>query len=188
MKASDADRLLIEFAQLINAEKILVIGSQAIHATHPDPPIDVVTDSREIDAIPLPYEQFEKWFFYAHERLGSDSEFDLENQLYVDMVNVKVPKLPPDWEARCTHRTLNREDGTRVDVLYPDIYDLLLTKLLANRPQDEAFLRGVKQLQKLDGSLLATRLEAVELVEGTEHLRNWARKCIGRVFRKHHNA
>ena len=146
MTAAEADRLIVEFARLVGAQRVLVVGSQALHAYYVDPSIDTVVESREIDVIPLPYEAFDKWYFYAHEQLGADSEFDERH------------------------------------AVYPDIHDLLVSKLLANRPQDEAFLRGVRSLITIDRKTLEERLGSVELPKEKERLRTWATSAIARIF------
>ncbi len=137
----------------------MIIGSQAIHAFYPDPPIDVVVGSREVDIVPLPYADFEEWFFYVHEHFGADSEFDLENGVYIDMIREDVPKLPPDWETRCIERSLPlKEEGETVAVVYPEIHDLLVAKLFGTRPQDEAFLQGVSQIIAVNADTLRVRI------------------------------
>jgi hypothetical protein len=93
-----------------------------------------------------------------------------------------VPKLPSDWESRATIRELERGDGHTVEVLYLDVYDLLTTKLFANRPQDEAFLRGVAELQQLDANLLAMRIASVPLKQDQEFRRGQALNTVRRVF------
>jgi hypothetical protein len=69
-----------------------------------------------------------------------------------------------------------------VTAVYPDIHDLLVSKLLANRPQDEAFLRGVRSLITIDRKTLEERLGSVELPKEKERLRTWATSAIVRIF------
>ncbi len=182
MKSQDADRLIVAFAALLNAQRVLIVGSQALHGTHPDPPIAVVEASREVDIVPLPFEEYERWFYYAHERLGADSEFDVEHGIYVDMVRDRVPKLPPGWESRSIERALQIDDSRSVTAVYPELHDLLVSKLLANRAQDEAFLRGVTKLGRIDPFVLRERLLSVPLPEEKEPLRGWAFAAVGRCF------
>ena len=161
----------------------MIVGSQAIHALYPDPPIDVVVGSREIDVVPLPYPDFEEWFFYVHEHFGADSEFDVENGVYIDMVREDVPTLPPDWETRSLERSLRlKQGGKTVTVVYPEIHDLLVAKLFANRPQDEAFLLGVSQIIAVDVETLRARLESVIVPPALEPKREWARACADRIL------
>lgn len=182
MTAAEADRLIVEFARLVGAQRVLVVGSQALHAYYVDPSIDTVVESREIDVIPLPYEAFDKWYFYAHEQLGADSEFDERHGVYVDMLRERTAKLPRGWENRVLERRLELESGSPVTAVYPDIHDLLVSKLLANRPQDEAFLRGVRSLITIDRKTLEERLGSVELPKEKERLRTWATSAIARIF------
>jgi hypothetical protein len=182
MKASEADALILAFAQEINAQRILVIGSQAIHAHHANPPIDAVVESREVDLVPQPYADYSKWFYYAHERLGNDSEFDLKHGRYVDMVKDTVPKLPSGWEERAIERTLHLPDGRVVTAIYPELHDLIVTKLLAGRAQDEAFLRGVLKIADVSERTLRERMASVNLPLERESMRAWADDCLRRVF------
>ena len=167
----------------MSARRVLVIGSQAIHAFHRDPPIAVVFGSREVDVTPLPYADFDRWYFYVHEHFGADSEFDIEHGVYIDMVKEGIPKFPSGWETRAIERSLDmNEPGQSVTVVYPEIYDLLITKLLVNRDQDEVFLKGVAQITTLDADTLRARLDSVVLTREKEHRRVWARECVRRVF------
>lgn len=181
MTAAEADRLIIEFAELVGANRILIIGSQAIHAFYRDPPIDLVAGSREVDVIPLPYAAFDKWFYYAHERLGADSEFDIENGVYVDMVRDTTPKLPSGWEQRAVERTLRAKQGRSVVAVYPDVHDLLATKLLLGRPQDVGFVKGVLRLLEIDRATVAARIGEIMLPTEREPARAEALRLLPRL-------
>jgi hypothetical protein len=184
MTAAQTDDLILEFARLLDVRRMLIVGSQAIHGVLPDPPLEVVAPSREVDVVPLPYERYEKWYYYAHEHLGADSDFDAEHDVYVDMIKPHVPKLPPDWESRATERTLTFPDsGEAVVVVYPELHDLIVTKLFANGPQDEGFLRGVRALTDIDLSTLRERVASVDLSPEKEHLRKGAYAILDRIER-----
>lgn len=178
MTSAEADRLIIEFAELVGAKRILIIGSQAIHAFYEDPPIDLVAGSREVDVIPLPYVDFDKWFYYAHERLGADSEFDVENGVYVDMVRDTTPKLPSGWERRTVERTLRAGQNRTVQAVYPDLHDLLATKLLLGRPQDVEFVKGVLRLLEIDRATIAARIGKIILPVEREPSRELALRLL----------
>jgi len=167
----------------VHADRVLIVGSQALHGSYPDPPIHVVVSSREIDVVPLPYELFDKWFYYAHERLGADSEFDIEHGLYVDMVRASTPKLPKGWEQRTHERVLRAADGRSVVAVYPEVHDLLASKLLAARPQDVEFLKGVRKLLSVDRKTIECRIREVALSKKHERLRTSALKSLGSAFR-----
>ena len=178
MTSAEADVLIIAFARLLNASRILVVGSQAFHARFQNSRIDVVEASREIDLIPLPFAAFEKWYYYAHEKLGVDSEFDEQHGLYVDMLRPHVPKLPAGWEDRVYERTLQSPDGRSIVVVYPEIHDLIASKLLANRPRDVEFLRGIRRIERIDLQLLEARVLAVPLDAAKAESRAWALNAL----------
>lgn len=186
MTSAQTDELILAFARLIGARRILVIGSQAVHYFIPNPPIEVVAGSREVDLMPLPYSSFEKWYYYAHEHLGADSEFDSEHGVYVDMVKGDVPRLPMGWESRAHERFLPlSETGDTVTAVFPDLHDLVVTKLFANRAQDIRFLQGIRMLLEVDAATVRERIASVPLPNEMEALRDAAYVAADEVGWRH---
>ena len=182
MTSADADRLIVAFAELVGAQRVLVVGSQAVHAFYPDPPVMIVVASREIHVVPLPFEDFERWYYYAHERMGADSQFDEENGIYVDMLREHAAKLPVGWELRVREKELRSEHKGVITVVYPDLYDVAAAKLIANRPQGEAFLRGLRRLGEIDRDVLEAHIALVELPSSKKQRKKDALDTVARVF------
>jgi len=131
--------------------------------------------------MPLPYAAFDNWFYYAHERLGADSEFDAEHNVYVEMVRNTMLRLPKGWEERAVERVLRAGTNAAVTVVYPELHDLLASKLIAGRAQDLAFLQGVRHLLQVDNTTLRMRLKQIKLTQKQETLRSRANKSITNI-------
>ncbi len=135
--------------------------------------------------MPLPYEPFEKWFYYAHERLGADSEFDAENGVYIDMMRASMLRLPRGWEKRALERILLAETPEAIVVVYPELHDLLASKLFAGRAQDLEFLQGARQLLSVDRKTLKRRINQIDLSREQERQRAHALRSLDSAFEAH---
>jgi hypothetical protein len=160
---------LRDLARVLPSERtFFVIGSQAIHATFPDPPGDILTISPEVDVyigeLYTPQRE-EQIYFYLLEHMGSASDYDNEHQFYVDPVRrgVVVPILPNGWRDRAVRRSIdvppnNEDSGFSVDACFIEIHDLIASKLSANRPKDRDFVREAFARGMFDRQIAIERL------------------------------
>jgi hypothetical protein len=140
-----------------------VIGSQAIHGSFRDPDLDVVLRSDDLDIYPrdgytpMVYEEL-----MLH--LGQDSDYHVETGQYLEAVETTLARFPAGWEDRATRTYIG--DATignakrEVHVVWPEIHDLVVSKLAIRRRKDLEFLQGVIDLGLMDGETLRQRYEA----------------------------
>jgi hypothetical protein len=164
-----------------------VIGSQAIHGSFRDPDLDVVLRSDDLDIYPrdgytpMVYEEL-----MLH--LGQDSDYHVETGQYLEAVETTLARFPAGWEDRATRTHVGkatiRNIKKDVHVVWPEIHDLVVSKLAIRRLKDLEFLKGVIDLGLIDRETLRQRYEAApritndRLSEGFKAVpRQMARDC-----------
>lgn len=149
-------------AKLFDAEEVVIIGSQAILLAKPD--IDKsLRMSVEIDAYPSNLHEWQKEnpgdeaSEYINALLGEGSDFHKSFGFYVDGVDDRTAKLPPDWRERAI-RIKVESDDREITVVAPDPNDLVASKLVRGDEKDIKFARlclqrGVVRYEKVAKSL-----------------------------------
>lgn len=169
MTADEVFQALRDVARLLpSQQRFFVIGSQSIHASFPNPPSGVLTMSPEVDIYigeQHEPEMEDKIFYFVHEHLGSESDYDVEHRYYVDAVKrgKVVPILPDGWRERAVYRRVDVPatedmDAFAVDVFFLEIHDLIASKLAANRPKDRDFARAAFRQGLFEKDIVAERL------------------------------
>jgi len=118
-------------------DDIVVIGSQAILASHPEPPESLVR-SMELDVFPLNHPERSDAIDGA---MGDGSPFHAAWDFYAQGVGRETLVAPAGWENRLIRLELpaiRRKEGTIVAWCL-SAEDLVLAKLAAGRPHDVAF-------------------------------------------------
>lgn len=133
MTADDVRGILLRTATVTGWTHLVVIGSQAIHGAIPDPDIEAVQISPDVDLYPASgYGHNITWEKLMAE-LGSESDFHLETTHYVEGVPVNLARFPEGWEGRALSRVIGTVDlnGETVPVTatFPEIHDLTVAKL-----------------------------------------------------------
>jgi hypothetical protein len=152
MRKADMLAILIKAAEVSSCTEFVVIGSQAIHGTWPDPEMDVVLRSNDLDLFPL--------HGYGDSNVVSET----------------LARRPPDWSTRTLREVVGSVEigGSRreVTVIFPEIHDLTVSKLAIRREKDLEFLAGVVDLGLVEQSILRSRYQQTpritndRLVEG----------------------
>lgn len=76
MRKDDVVAILLKAAEVSGRTEFVVIGSQAIHGTLPDPPMDVVASSNDVDLYPTQgYGESNSIYEELMLRLGQDSDY-----------------------------------------------------------------------------------------------------------------
>lgn len=147
-------------AELVGSTEFVVVGSQAIHGTVQDPPIDAVARSIDVDIFPTDYD--ESMFIPLHSELGYDSEFFETQGFYVEVVRPTLPRLPDGWRERARSESVGSTEhrGKRIEVIavFPEIHDLVLSKIAVGRAQDREFFDGVVSIGLVNRKTLEARL------------------------------
>lgn len=129
---------VIRAAAAISGEKtIVIIGSQAILGTYPEAPASLLT-SMEVDAFP---EQAPEKSDIIDGTIGELSPFHDTYGYYAHGVSPETAQLPSGWRSRVVSIQTPATYGSVGLCLSPA--DLAVSKLLAGRDKDVAFVRGM---------------------------------------------
>jgi hypothetical protein len=119
---------VLEAAKLIRSTEFVIIGSQAVHGTLPDAPIDAVSKSIDVDLFPTNYR--ESMFVPMHAELGFESEFfDKHGLIDLPTLEQRLQAIPRTTPKRI-QETINEVR------LYPQIIaeaDTVKTRLEKRR-------------------------------------------------------
>lgn len=136
MNREEFEHVIKAAADLVNDE-LVVIGSQAVLAQHPNAPASLLK-SAEVDLYPLNRpEQADE----IDGVIGDGSRFHQTYEYYGHGVGPETAIAPAGWQERLVRLELpaiQRKDGTVV-AWCMDTTDLVLAKLAAGRPHDVEF-------------------------------------------------
>lgn len=153
---------LKQFLHIIKAAKavtecdrFLVLGSQAIlgHYLGADDEFEF-WKSRELDIAPLPFDQ--QIADLIDGCIGEMSMFDQTFRCYAHGCSEETPVFPDGWLDRAVSHEI---DGCTV--LVPSFEDLAISKYVANRDKDRAFLEKMWAERLLDEDKMLSLLEDV---------------------------
>jgi hypothetical protein len=122
MRRIDLEHLIRACSEITQEYELVVIGSQAILGTHPNPPAEL-TVSAEADMI--------------DGAIGEGSVFHATNGYYAQGVDIHTAKLPHDWLDRVV-RVPEASFATGVGYCI-GVLDLFLSKAAAGRTKDMEF-------------------------------------------------
>jgi hypothetical protein len=160
-------------ARLFKTDKVFIIGSQSILLSWPDAPI-VLRTSGEIDAYP---ENAKIWEITQKELdpecppeaseeinalFGEGSDFHRDHGFYIDGVDENTARLPPDWNKRSIHRTVE-VDGRQVLAVAPCPEDVIVSKLARLSEKDREFIEAYHAARPLNRNLIVERIKATKL-------------------------
>jgi hypothetical protein len=160
-------------ARLFKTDKVFIIGSQSILLSWPDAPI-VLRTSGEIDAYP---ENAKIWEITQKELdpdcppeaseeinalFGEGSDFHRDHGFYIDGVDENTARLPPDWNKRSIHRTVE-VDGRQVLAVAPCPEDVIVSKLARLSEKDREFIEAYHAARPLNQNLIVERIKATKL-------------------------
>jgi hypothetical protein len=154
------EHLIRAAGAIVESDRIVVIGSQAILAAHPDAPAELRT-SMEADLYPADNPAHSDIIDGA---IGEGSPFHETFGYYAHGVGPETAVLPTGWERRAV---VIRNDNTRqVSGICLHPVDLVISKLAAGRTKDTEFVRGMFRHRLVEKA----RVEAAALVL-TEEIR-----------------
>lgn len=139
MKKDQVDDALKCLWVIVRENSPIVIGSQALHGTHPDAADDLLY-SREVDVILPNRAKLGNWL---SEVVGEGTPFEADRGYYIDHVLARegFPILAQGWEDRAISEPLI-SDGKKVgDTKYLSVPDLAISKLGAGREKDLVFVQ-----------------------------------------------
>lgn len=143
---------------ILGESQVLVIGSQAIHASIEGPLFAEAERSIEVDISSLDDENGRKADLIdgAIEEL---SVFQDTFGYYAQGVTPHTAVLPPGWRDRLIAYNSPATGGITALCLEP--HDLWLSKAIAGRPKDREFCQALQRVMPLDPVILRERIEQV---------------------------
>lgn len=146
---------------VLNTRKLLVIGSQAVHAST-DAPVPAAERSMEADIAVLDADGPES----ADILDGSIGEMSIFHQTFgycVRGATSGTALLPEGWRERLVPYVAPDTGGATAMCL--DIHDLWLSKAAAGRDKDRGFCAAVAEMGLVDPATLSARLDGMPLPE-----------------------
>jgi len=156
--------VILEIGQRFGVTEFHVIGSAAILAVLPDPPVGALTATRDVDVIPPNDDEAlaDRISFV----LGEASDFDIKHGYYAQGVTSRTPTYAPrNWKSRAVPVKVESITGMCMET-----HDLVLSKLGAGREKDLDFARSVAQLGLVRREELLERLGEVSASDSIREL------------------
>ena len=173
MTRAQLEHLLRAAGDLADDDEIVVIGSQAILGQFPDAPASMRV-SAEADLFPLNHPERADLIDGS---IGELSPFHDTFGYYAQGVAEATAQLPAGWKDRLI--VIQNRNTRGVKGLCLEIHDLLVSKAIAGREKDLAFLADAASHRMADADLLLQRLDAVT---GDQAVLAKARGAIRRAF------
>ncbi len=158
MRREQLEHIIRASAELTGEREIVVIGSQAILAAHPDAPPGMLV-SIEADVFPRAHPERAAVIDGA---IGEGSPFHETFGYYAHGVGPETAKAPTGWEDRLVALSNESTHGATGWCLEP--HDLVLSKCAAGREKDvafaeEALVHGIVAADELCSRLTLMSLE-----------------------------
>ncbi|WP_327205430.1 MULTISPECIES: DUF6036 family nucleotidyltransferase [unclassified Rathayibacter] len=158
MRREELELAIATAARIVQQDRVLVIGSQAILGSYSEDVLpERATMSREADIAPLEDDAQESLATRIDVLVGEWSPFDDEHGFYVQGVSVRTAYLPEGWAERVVR--VEVEGGSTGLCLEP--HDLCAAKLGRNDIKDKEFVHALITAGLIDPTLLGTRFEAI---------------------------
>ena len=160
MNRASLEELLRAAAELVEFERICIIGSASLLVDHPwlGEQGQPLAASLDADFVLLPEDTEKAGILLA--RLGRGRPFASEKGYHADILRPDITELfPPGWEER-----LEPMPGFE-GVFFLEAADLAVAKLHAGRPKDVEVLVHLLQEGLLDAKVVRGRLDATPLRE-----------------------
>lgn len=138
-----------------DTDEIVVVGSQAILGSVPQPSQGVLVRSMEADVFPL---KFPERSILIDGAIGEKSVFHESFGYYAHGVAPETAILPEGWRDRLV--PVRNENTRGCTGWCLDLHDLAVSKLAAGRDKDIEFLRGMRMEGLIDPATLRTRIKA----------------------------
>ncbi len=160
--------------------ELIIFGSQAILGSHPNAP-EALRASIEIDIQP---KNFPANTDLLDGALGELSQFHSTHGFYIHGVTIDSATLPAGWDERTiavsNPRTTRGNTGHCLEA-----HDLAVSKLVANREKDRAFVTTLLLEKMVGGDTLLNRVEQLPLDAGRRRsISGWIRTIAEDINRQ----
>jgi hypothetical protein len=157
VRRAELEHVLRASADLADDDDLVVVGSQAILASHPDAPPALLV-SVEADLFPRGHPERADVIDGA---IGEGSPFHATFGYYAHGVGPETAKAPAGWQERLVLVSGPGTRGARGWCLEP--HDLVLAKCAAGREKDWAFARVALEHGLVDAAVLRARVDDLPL-------------------------
>lgn len=179
MRREDLEHLIRAAGAILGERDLIVIGSQAILASFREGELPApVSRSVEADIVPLDDADGRK-SDVVDGAIGEGSPFHELFGVYAHGVGVRTAVLPTGWEQRLIAYENENTNGFVGWCLEP--HDLVVSKLVAGRPQDVDYCRALFARRLVDAD---TVLERLDLLDGTDP-RTGSARAAAEALRAH---
>jgi hypothetical protein len=149
-------------AAILGEHEVVVIGSQAIHASFDDKELpESALVSVEIDIASLDDPDETKSQMLAG-TIGEGSPFHDTFEIYVDGVSMSTPDAPRGWQSRLVRVETPSMNGSAA--LCMERHDLCVAKLFAHREKDLRFVAALLAASLVDPVTIRERIPLVDAV------------------------
>lgn len=153
MTKSDLELMLREAGALARDRDFFLFGSQSIRAVCARLPQEF---PKTLEADLYPRHRPEAWAV-LREQMGRGSEFYRRHGFFLDCVDPGLAMLPEGWLERLIPFRTPRTGGVTAWCLEP--HDLFMSKLVAWREKDKAFLAGMLRHKFARAAVVLARIE-----------------------------
>ena len=174
MRREEFEHTIRAAGSILGANEVLVIGSQALHASVSAELPDAAQRSVEVDVAIFGDSDGSKADLIDGS-IGEASMFHETFGYYAQGVTEATAVLPRGWRDRLIRFETPGTQGVVACCLDPN--DLWIAKAIANRPKDIEFCKALLTDRIVDRALLSIRLEEVE--ELNERIRLIVQRRIG---------
>jgi len=157
MQRSELEHVIRASGEIANDDEIIIIGSQAILGQFPDAPIRLLM-SMETDLYPKNKPDASDKVDGA---IGEGSSFHELNGYYAQGVGPGTAVLPEGWQDRLI--SIDNENTNGVTGLCLEVHDLTISKLVASRPKDLAYIQELIRCDMIEHQTLLARLAKTDL-------------------------
>lgn len=157
MTRNQIEHVIRAAADIADDDEIVMIGSQAILASFPSAPDDLLV-SVEADLYPKNHPERAD---LIDGTIGEGSPFHETYGYYAHGVGPETAILPPGWQGRLVPIQNANTRGATGWCL--EVHDLCVSKLAAGRDKDLRFLESVVRHRLADPAVLRARLDDTDL-------------------------
>ena len=173
MTREQLEHLIRAASVIADDDEIVVLGSQAILGQFPEAP-EPMRVSVEADLFPRNHPERAD---ILEGSIGELSPFHETFGYYAQGVGEETARLPQGWEERLV--VIQNENTRGARGLCLEVHDLLVSKTIAGREKDLAFLQVAAEYRMADPEILLRRLETVEM---ESEIRGAVRAAIAKAF------
>ncbi len=159
MQRSEIEHVIRASGEIADDDEFIIIGSQAILGQFPDAPAKLLM-SMETDIYPKNSPELADKIDGA---IGEGSHFHATHGYYAQGVGPETAILPKGWRDRLL--PVKNENTNGITGLCLEVHDLAISKLVANRPKDTAFVSTLVYHQMISHGTMLRRLSETDLTD-----------------------